>query len=70
MPAFTYKAVGRDGKSQQGVIEADGLDIATRLLRSRGLTPLKIQEGGADDQGTPPSRQEVLSLTIHINEHF
>lgn len=67
MPAFTYKAVGRDGKSQQGVIEADGLDIATRLLRSRGLTPLKIQEGSADDQGTPPSRQEVLSMTSELS---
>ena len=67
MPAFTYKAVGRDGKSQQGVIEADGLDIATRLLRSRGLTPLKIQEGSADDQGKPPSRQEVLSMTSELS---
>ena len=67
MPAFTYKAVGRDGKSQQGVIEADGLDVATRLLRSRGLTPLKIQEGSADDEGKPPSRQEVLSMTTELS---
>ena len=67
MPAFTYKAVGRDGKSQQGVIEADGLDVATRLLRSRGLTPLKIQEGTADDEGKPPSRQEVLSMTTELS---
>lgn len=67
MPAFTYKAVGRDGKSQQGVIEAAGLDVATRLLRSRGLTPLKIQEGGTDDEGKPPSRQEVLSMTTELS---
>ena len=67
MPAFTYKAVGRDGKAQQGVIEADGLDVATRLLRSRGLTPLKIQEGSADDEGKPPSRQEVLSMTTELS---
>jgi len=67
MPAFTYKAVGRDGKSHQGVIEADGLDVATRLLRSRGLTPLKIQEGSADDEGKPPSRQEVLSMTTELS---
>ena len=67
MPAFTYKAVGRDGKSQQGVIEADGLDVATRLLRSRGLTPLKVQEGSTDDEGKPPSRQEVLSMTSELS---
>ena len=67
MPAFAYKAIGRDGKAQQGVIEADGLDIATRQLRSRGLTPLKVEEGGQEDQGKPPTRQEVLSMTSELS---
>lgn len=67
MPAFTYKAVGRDGKAQQGVIEADGLDLATRQLRARGLTPLKIQEGEGQDQTKPPTRQEVLSMTTELS---
>ncbi len=67
MPAFTYKAVGRDGKAQQGVIEADGLDLATRQLRARGLTPLKIQEGDGQDQTKPPTRQEVLSMTTELS---
>lgn len=67
MPAFAYKAIGRDGKAQQGVIEADGLDIATRQLRSRGLTPLKVEEGGQDDQGKPPTRQEILSMTSELS---
>lgn len=67
MPAFTYKAVGRDGKAQQGVIEAEGLDLATRQLRSRGLTPLKIQEGEDQAQTKPPTRQEVLSMTSELS---
>ena len=67
MPAFAYKAIGRDGKAQQGVIEADGLDIATRQLRSRGLTPLKVEEGGQDEQGKPPTRQEILSMTSELS---
>ena len=67
MPAFAYKAIGRDGKAQQGVIEADGLDIATRQLRSRGLTPLKVEEGGQEDQGKPPTRQEILSMTSELS---
>lgn len=67
MPAFTYKAVGRDGKAQQGVIEADALDLATRQLRARGLTPLKIQEGDGQEQGKPPTRQEVLSMTSEMS---
>ena len=67
MPAFAYKAIGRDGKAQEGVIEADALDIATRQLRSRGLTPLKIEEGGQEDQGKPPTRQEILSMTSELS---
>ena len=67
MPAFSYKAVGRDGKAQQGVIEADALDLATRQLRARGLTPLKIQEGDGQEQANPPTRQEVLSMTSELS---
>ena len=67
MPAFSYKAVGRDGKAQQGVIEAEGLDLATRQLRARGLTPLKIEEGDAASAGKPPTRQEVLSMTTELS---
>ena len=67
MPAFTYKAVGRDGKAQQGTIEADALELATRQLRARGLTPLKIQEGDLDAGGKPPTRQEVLSVTTELS---
>lgn len=72
MPSFTYKAVGRDGKSREGVIEADGLELASRQLRSQGLTLLKLHAGGkldADAQkagGKPPSRQEVLSMTSEL----
>ena len=67
MPAFTYKAVGRDGKAQQGVIEAEALDLATRQLRARGLTPLKIVEGDGEADAKPPTRQEVLSMTAELS---
>ena len=67
MPAFTYKAVGRDGKALQGVIEADALDLATRQLRARGLTPLNIVEGDGEADTKPPTRQEVLSMTTELS---
>lgn len=67
MPAFAYKAVGRDGKAQQGVIEADGIDMATRQLRARGLIPIKLDEGAGQDKDKPPSRQEVLSMTSELS---
>jgi general secretion pathway protein F len=36
MPAFSYKAIGRDGKTHQGVIEAAGIEMASRQLRGQG----------------------------------
>jgi general secretion pathway protein F len=71
MAAFSYKAVSRDGKTRQGVIEAEGLELASRQLRAQGLTLLKLEQGGKLDQmakvaGKPPSRQEVLSMTSEL----
>lgn len=72
MPAFSYKAVGRDGKTRQGVIDADGLEVASRQLRSQGLTLLKLEAGGtaesetAKAEGKAPGRQEILSMTSEL----
>ncbi|TDG15125.1 type II secretion system F family protein [Seongchinamella unica] len=71
MASFTYKAVGRDGKARQGVIEADGQELATRQLRSQGLTLLKLERGGdlaetEKSRGKPPGRQDVLSMTSEL----
>ena len=72
MPHFVYKAVGRDGKTLDGAIEADGLELASRQLRAQGLTLLKLQEGSARDSAggkssdKPPTREEVLSVTSEL----
>ena len=71
MASFSYKAVSRDGKQRQGVIEADGLELASRQLRSQGLTLLKLEAGGELGQtekaaGKEPTRQDVLSMTSEL----
>lgn len=72
MPAFSYKAIGRDGKATQGVVEAAGLELASRQLRAQGLTLLKLEAGDAGaaanarDTGKPPGRQDVLSMTSEL----
>ena len=43
MPQFSYKAIGRDGKSFNGVVEADGMELASRQLRGQGFTLLKLE---------------------------
>jgi len=73
MPQFSYKAIGRDGKALDGVIEAAGLELASRDLRSQGLTLLKLEAGAANFTGTedviegkPPSREHILSFTSEL----
>ena len=73
MPVFTYKAVSRDGRTQDGTIEAEGQELATRQLRSQGLTLLKLEAGGSASQA-PASRgrsdigrREVLSVTSELS---
>jgi len=73
MPQFSYKAIGRDGKSLDGIIEAAGLELASRDLRSQGLTLLKLEAGtanytGAEEvaEGKPPSRENILSFTSEL----
>jgi general secretion pathway protein F len=69
---FSYKAIGRDGKTFSGVVEADGLELASRQLRGQGLTLLKLESGGALDApsaraaGKAPGRQEILSMTSEL----
>lgn len=74
MPQFSYKAIGRDGKSLDGVIEAAGLELASHDLRSQGMTLLKLEAGTANYSGTeavaggkPPSRENVLSFTSELS---
>jgi general secretion pathway protein F len=71
MPRFSYKAIARDGKSLDGVIEADALELASRQLRAQGLTLLKLEAGGGAAvqgraEGKPPGRQEILSMTSEL----
>ncbi len=72
MPQFSYKAIGRDGKAFNGVIEADGLELASRQLRGQGYTLLKLEAGGDVDAraaraaGKPPGRQDILSMTSEL----
>ncbi|MEO1308238.1 MAG: type II secretion system F family protein, partial [Pseudomonadota bacterium] len=43
-----YKAVGADGKTQTGELEAADQREALKQLARRGLTPISLDEGGAD----------------------
>jgi general secretion pathway protein F len=70
MAQFYYRALGRDGRAAEGTIEADAPELATRQLRERGLTLLKLEPGaaapGSERAGKPPGRKEVLAMTSEL----
>jgi|TARA_R100000005_G_scaffold96550_1_gene84450 general secretion pathway protein F len=70
MAHFSYRAIGRDGKPLDGTVEADGLDVASRLLRAQGLTLLALEQGeGRAKQpaaSKPVKRDDVLSTTSEL----
>jgi general secretion pathway protein F len=70
MAHFTYRAIGRDGKPLDGTLEAEGLEVASRLLRSQGLTLLALEPGAAkvsrSTGGKPVKREDVLSTTSEL----
>lgn len=71
MAVFYYRAVGRDGKTVDGTLEAAGQELASRQLRARGLTLLSLNSDEAGSavgrsSGRPPSRQDVLSMTTEL----
>ena len=44
MPVFTYKALGSDGKTAMGELEAGGRQDAFRQMEERGLKPISLAE--------------------------
>jgi general secretion pathway protein F len=42
MPAYTYAALNPQGRTEQGVVEADSERAARSLLRTQALVPLKV----------------------------
>ena len=53
MPSWRYGAYQKDGRPCQGVVEADTREQAADRLRSRGLTPTRI------DPAVLPRRVEM-----------
>ena len=43
MPAYTYQAISAEGRSRQGVIDAESERAARSLLRQQALIPVKLQ---------------------------
>jgi len=70
MPDFAYRAARRDGSVAQGTVVADTAERAAQQLRSQGLTPLKVEAGGAAPVRSGGkrelSRDRILNITNEL----
>lgn len=72
MAEFYYKAARRDGAITQGKVTADSLEVASRQLRSQGLTLIQLHPATGKEvvtgsrAGKPPSRDQVLSFSKEL----
>ena len=51
MSSFAYQAIDATGKKSQGLVDAPDSVTATKQLRQRGLTVVKLKEGGKVSKG-------------------
>ncbi len=73
MPNFTFTARDADGAIQSGVIQAETLDEATKLLRAGGKYPTSVKPVGAVSSrtesrhaGIKVGRDEVIGIATQI----
>lgn len=72
MASFSYRAISNQGKTVDGSISADRIELASRELRSQGLTLLSLEpaSGGAVAQaggGKAAGSDDVLALTRELS---
>ena len=59
MPAFRYRALGRTGAIDTGLLTAKDLASASRQLRDQQLTPLSVTPASQSPQATSNNRQDA-----------
>ena len=62
MPSFAYTARDRSGQTVQSTLDAPTRRDALRLLSARGLSPLKVEEGGAKKQAADKKKAAANSV--------
>lgn len=73
MAQFSFKAIARSGEVETGSLDAQNKEMASRQLRSRGLTLLSLESGtglnaqvAISSKGAPPGRNEILAVTNEL----
>ena len=67
MAEFSYKAIGRDGKSLDGTIEADGLELASRHSEQANVAKSTFLANMSFELRTPLNA--IVGFTELIKKH-
>ncbi|MFT4520618.1 MAG: general secretion pathway protein F [Halioglobus sp.] len=75
MASFSYRAISSQGKTITGAIAADRIELASRELRSQGLTLLSLQPAAAGSSAANEARRgsggaskdEILAMTRELS---
>lgn len=68
MTEFVYRASAPDGSLVSGQVDAPSAEVAMRDLRTRGLTPIRVEPGGVASGGSWSGRrgQSVSAEDVHV----
>ncbi len=64
MTAYSYEAIDAEGKTRQGVLDADSAKAARGLLRSQAMVPLAVQALGATATANAPNGLQRRSKRV------
>ena len=73
MASFSYKAISTQGKTVQGAIAADRIELASRELRAQGLTLLSLEPATSATVSQPGQEtvsagsEDVLAMTRELS---
>jgi type II secretory pathway component PulF len=62
MPHFEFKALGRDGATAEGVLEAPGRPDALRQIVEKGLRPVRVKETARGGAKRPSAGSKQISI--------
>ena len=66
MPSFKYSAVGPDGRTIKGTLDAPSQGECLEQLRNRSLMPLRVEEKSGKSKSAAASPSEWIRTELKL----
>ena len=67
MAAFRFEAINHQGKTSNGVVDADSLRLARTRLRDMGLIPVKVNPLSEQFDSSKPSSSLFIRRRVSVS---